>query len=242
MNQALHKKYLIDVLRAIYGDPLLDGNLYFKGGTALYLFYDLPRFSTDLDFDLNPSCANPDEVFVRLREVILRFGELRDEKKKYYGWIYVVRYEKFQRLLKVEISTRGGEEIENRNQKTAPQSDEGICDLKNLFGVDVKVLPLDKLCAQKLCALYGRIKARDLFDAYFILMNGLPIDTATITTTTGKTLPQFWKALAKKVKTDFNKRNVLYELGEMIEPNKRAWVRDALQRDTLKLLSEKGEK
>lgn len=235
MNQVLHKKYLIDVLRAIYEDPLLAGNLYFKGGTALYLFYDFPRFSTDLDFDLNSSCSNPDEVFSRLRSVLLRFGELRDEKKKYYGYVYVVRYEKFQRLLKVEISIvkkqKGG--TGRSLGKEGGEWDEKVeenYDLKNLFGVDVKVFPLDKLCAQKLCALYGRTKARDLFDAYFILMNGLPIDASTITTMTGKTLHQFWKILVKKVKADFNKRNVLFELG------KRAWVRDALQRDTLGLL------
>ncbi len=228
MNQALHKKNLIAVLAAIYSDPLLAGNLYFKGGTALYLFYDLPRFSVDLDFDLNPACANRDEIFIKLRSILLQFGELRDEKKKYYTFIYVVRYEKFQRLLKVEVST----------QPPLPK-EEGVeppYDLKNLFGVDVKVLPLDKLCAQKLCALYGRTKARDLFDAYFILINELPVDKDTLVKTTGKTLLQFWRALAKKVETGFNKRTVLFELGEMIDVNKRAWVRDALQRDVLKLL------
>ena len=52
-----HKLYLFQILKDIYEDKELSGILGFKGGTALMFFYDLPRFSVDLDFNL----LNPDK-------------------------------------------------------------------------------------------------------------------------------------------------------------------------------------
>ena len=47
-----HKFFLFQILKEIYEDKELSGILGFKGGTALMFFYDLPRFSVDLDFNL----------------------------------------------------------------------------------------------------------------------------------------------------------------------------------------------
>ena len=52
-----HKLYLFQILKDIFEDKELSGILGFKGGTALMFFYDLPRFSVDLDFNL----LNPDK-------------------------------------------------------------------------------------------------------------------------------------------------------------------------------------
>ena len=40
------------ILKDIYTDVSIAPLLGFKGGTCAYLFYGLPRFSVDLDFDL----------------------------------------------------------------------------------------------------------------------------------------------------------------------------------------------
>ena len=40
------------ILKDIYTDASISSLLGFKGGTCVYLFYNLPRFSVDLDFDL----------------------------------------------------------------------------------------------------------------------------------------------------------------------------------------------
>ena len=50
VNIDLHKSIFINILRGIYSDPLLRSILGFKGETATMLFYELPRFSVDLDF------------------------------------------------------------------------------------------------------------------------------------------------------------------------------------------------
>ena len=47
-----HKFILVSILKDIYSNSSLGPLLGFKGGTAAYLFYKLPRFSVDLDFDL----------------------------------------------------------------------------------------------------------------------------------------------------------------------------------------------
>jgi predicted nucleotidyltransferase component of viral defense system len=47
-----HKFFLFQILKDVYSDIELANCLGFKGGTALMFFYDLPRFSVDLDFNL----------------------------------------------------------------------------------------------------------------------------------------------------------------------------------------------
>jgi predicted nucleotidyltransferase component of viral defense system len=43
---------MLQILRDIYSDLELANVLGFKGGSALMFFYNLPRFSVDLDFNL----------------------------------------------------------------------------------------------------------------------------------------------------------------------------------------------
>ncbi len=48
-----HRFILVQILKDVYSDGKLGRYLGFKGGTACYLFYNLPRFSVDLDFALH---------------------------------------------------------------------------------------------------------------------------------------------------------------------------------------------
>ena len=64
-----HKFFLIQILKDIYSDIELANCLGFKGGTALMFFYDLPRFSVDLDFNLlNP--AKEKTVYEKVRTIL----------------------------------------------------------------------------------------------------------------------------------------------------------------------------
>ncbi|MDP1764062.1 MAG: nucleotidyl transferase AbiEii/AbiGii toxin family protein [Sediminibacterium sp.] len=78
MNINKHKSYLVRILKDIYEDIQLGSLLGFKGGTALMLFYDLPRFSVDLDFHL----IQPKKeviAFERIRSIVLKYGKIDDE-------------------------------------------------------------------------------------------------------------------------------------------------------------------
>lgn len=228
MKQELHRKNMIDILIEIYKDPFLAHNLYFKGGTALYLFHDLPRFSTDLDFDLNSDCKDKNRILERIKFITSKFGTLQESIVKRNTILLILSYEKYHRLIKIEISTRNpGVEV---------------YEIKNIFGTDIKVLQLDFICAGKLLALTERTKARDLFDVYFILINELPVNEKILKIYSGKTIKQFFKFLEGKVKKSFSRKNVLHELGEMIEDNKKNWIRDKLQISVLDLIKQKLKK
>lgn len=77
INKDLHRTSFLNVLRAIYSDPQLRTVLGFKGGTAAMLFYELPRFSVDLDFDL----LDPDKkeiVFTGVKSILEKYGVLSE--------------------------------------------------------------------------------------------------------------------------------------------------------------------
>lgn len=66
---------MAQILGLIFRDKDLCRLLAFKGGTALMFFHNLPRFSTDLDFNLlDPTKER--EVFAKVRGILQRFGTI----------------------------------------------------------------------------------------------------------------------------------------------------------------------
>lgn len=57
--------------------------LGFKGGTSLIFFYDLPRFSVDLDFNLI-NTDKVDFVYDKVHTVLLKHGIISDESKEFF--------------------------------------------------------------------------------------------------------------------------------------------------------------
>ena len=103
-------------------------------------FYNLPRFSIDLDFNLL-NFQKEDIVYGKVRQILLKYGKIIDEAKKFYGPLIVLDDGVNERKLKVEISNRV---FENRYE------------IKNLLGINVKVMVLEDMFAHKLCALLDR--------------------------------------------------------------------------------------
>lgn len=52
LDISTHKTILFQILKDIYSDTTISPLLGFKGGTTALMFYELNRFSIDLDFDL----------------------------------------------------------------------------------------------------------------------------------------------------------------------------------------------
>ena len=93
MDKQRHKLYMAQILSLIFKDKDLCNVIGFKGGTALMFFHNLPRFSTDLDFNLL-DVSKQDVVYNKVRQILLRFGTIDDEAKKLYGPILVLNYGK----------------------------------------------------------------------------------------------------------------------------------------------------
>lgn len=129
-----HKFFLVQILKDISTDIELANCLGFKGGTALMFFYDLPRFSLDLEFNLL-DVEKEDVVYGKIRKILLKYGTIFDEAKKFYGPLVVLDYGLEERKLKVEISNRL---FDNRYE------------IKNLLGINVKVMVQEDMFAHKL--------------------------------------------------------------------------------------------
>ncbi len=72
LDRKKHEIILKNILREIYQHPVLQSQLAFKGGTCLYLFYGLPRFSTDLDFSLVAGVTDTDFEPEMLAEILYK--------------------------------------------------------------------------------------------------------------------------------------------------------------------------
>ena len=75
LDSPVHKLVMIKILKGLYSDLSLGSLLGFKGGTALYLLYNLPRFSVDLDFDLLDGTKR-DLVFSKVSGIVSKFTKV----------------------------------------------------------------------------------------------------------------------------------------------------------------------
>jgi len=172
LNPILHRTILIQILKKIYSSPILGPNLGFKGGTAAMLFYGLPRFSVDLDFDLlNPDLE--DKILVEMPKMLQKLGDVREAAKKKYTLLFIVSYEKGQRLVKVEISRRP---IHNNSFEK-----------KSFLGIPMLVVKQSDMVATKLAALLTRKKfaSRDVFDVWYFLEKNWEINESVLLKETG---------------------------------------------------------
>lgn len=202
MNANLHRNYMTQVLLDIFRDKDLSRLLAFKGGTALMMFHGLPRFSTDLDFNLLDN-AQTEPVYKALHKILLRYGTIDDEAMKFYGSILVLNYGKGERMMKVEVSNR---QYDNHYE------------IRNLLGVDIRVMTAPDMFAHKLCALGERITPRDIFDVWFFLKNRTEINESIIRMRANKSVSDYCKQCAEIVRATSSK-TLMQGLGEVLFDN-----------------------
>lgn len=222
VNINLHRISLVNILREIYSDTLLRTNLGFKGGTAAMLFYGLPRFSVDLDFDL----LDPDKkeaVFERLKEILPQFGDLIQAREKHYTLFFLLSYQKGERGLKIDISKRP------LRYEYSP---------KNYLGISMLVMKEEDMIASKLSALLTRKRfaTRDMFDLWFFLKENWQFDEKVVKENTNLSLSRALKKAQDKIMR-VKKTELLAGLGELFEDNKqKAFVKEKLQEELMFLL------
>ena len=105
-----HKIVLINLLKDIYSDVELRTILGFKGGTAAMMFYDLPRLSVDLDFDLLRE-DKKELVLEKIKKILQPYGEIHDVAEKRFTLFFLLSYEKGKQAVKIEISKRKGPNV-----------------------------------------------------------------------------------------------------------------------------------
>ena len=216
-----HKFYLVQILKDVYSDLELANYLGFKGGTALMFFYDLPRFSIDLDFNLL-SADKEELVYKKVREIVLKYGSIFDEAKKYFGPLIVLDYGVGERKLKVEISKRF---FEDRYE------------MKNLLGFNVMVMTISDMFAHKLCALTDRstVTHRDIFDTWFFMQRNTPLNKRIVEHRMKVELAVHLENCINLLES-LSSNRLLDGLGELMNAEMKRFVRNKLLAETITLL------
>jgi predicted nucleotidyltransferase component of viral defense system len=216
-----HKFFMVQILKEIYSDIELSNCLGFKGGSALMFFYDLPRFSVDLDFNLL-DLSKEDAVYQKVRSILLKYGTIADEAKKFYGPVIVLDYGYSERKLKVEISNR----MFNDQYR-----------IENLLGINMNVMIPADMFANKLCALLDRstIANRDIFDCWFFMQKQTPVNKAIVETRMNKTLSDYLLQCIEHLESKTDK-GLLNGLGELTDNEMKEFVRKKLRTETISLL------
>lgn len=219
-----HKNILIHILKDIFTDSTIGPLLGFKGGTAAYLFYDLSRFSVDLDFDLLDK-DKEDYVFEHIKKILEEYGDVKDTRKKRYSIFFLLSYNnKLHNAynIKVEINLRDfGSKYE----------------VKSYLGIPMKVMCREDMVAHKMVAMIERIGKtnRDIFDTYFFLKNNWPVNVKIIENRTGLSFQNFLKKCIDELEAMSN-RGILSGIGELLDTKQKAWVKEKLLTETIFLL------
>lgn len=221
LDRVSHRSILLQILKEIYTDATLGPILGFKGGTAAFLFYELGRFSVDLDFDLLESTQG-ETVYKKIEKILPQYGKVKEQFDKKNTIFFLLSYAEKAQNIKVEINKRPfGSRYE----------------LKNYLGVPMLVMVKEDMFAHKLVALLERRTwaNRDLFDVWFFLKHRWPIHTEIVEKRTGKSLKQYLKQCIEAIGA-MSETHIISGIGELIESSQKDWFKKHLKEETIFLL------
>lgn len=216
-----HKFVLVQILKDIYSDISIASLLGFKGGTAAHLFYDLPRFSVDLDFNL----LDPEKKNILLEtipSILGKIGRIKQQREKRFTLFFLLSYGEKERTIKVEISKR----IFPDHYK-----------VMSYLGISMLVMTQEDLFAHKLVALLDRKSPanRDYFDLWFFMQNHWDINKEIVELRTGLSLKEYLKKCERIVES-INERYILQGIGEVMDTKLKNWTRENLKKELLFLI------
>ena len=185
-ERQLEKDYLLNLILKIFSTTTLSEHAVFKGGTAISYFYGLDRFSEDLDFTYMAKKESDTEIFEiinkSIRKIIEEYNSsyvIRKNKtevlgKTEEGLFKDIRNEFFiegplfkrtrkRNKIKLEISLR-------MDLVEIPKMPERfVSKYRDIGSMLLYVMNEKEILVEKACAIIERNKARDLYDAYFLI-------------------------------------------------------------------------
>lgn len=228
LNREKHQLMMGQVLKDIYTDVSVSPLLGFKGGTCAHFFYNLPRFSVDLDFDLLVvNEENKKLVFEKIVAILSKYGQIKDQYIKRFTMFALLSYGDEDHNIKVEINIR--KLLENIQDHY---------EMKEYLGISMFVAKKDYLFASKLSALTLRNETamRDVYDIHYFAKSSWDINTEVIKEITGKTTKEYLAdciTFIEKLKDG----QMLQGLGELVDSEKeKAWIRTDLKTDSIFML------
>ncbi len=221
LDYSKHKNILLQILKDIYSDTSIAPYLGFKGGTAALMFYDLPRNSVDLDFDLIDE-TKENEVFEKINKIVSNYGKITDSYMQRFNLRNVISYAPGAQNIKVEV---------NRRQFGSKY------EMKTLLGISMLVMVQEDMFAHKLMAMLERIgkTSRDIFDVQYFAKNNWPINKKIVEERSGVS---FKEALEKCIEMleKMDNKYILDGLGELLTDPQKDSARAKLKADTIFIL------
>lgn len=224
--EALSKYYRIDefsiereYLQLIFLSHLYQhkksGEIYFKGGTALRFLYQSSRFSEDLDFTSEYDKKTVEKIITDVEKSIqtelpeLNISVLYSGKN---GIRYRIKYKKadfkFPFVIRLDISA---------GKRFASVETTPIISQFPIVNFPIVVhLSQKEIFAEKIRALLGRTKGRDLYDAWYLFEKGVALDQKLV----GEKMKEIGKVyneemLLKKIK-NFSDRQINQDLAQFL--------------------------
>lgn len=173
----IFREYLqILFLSRLYTFPK-SSKIFFKGGTAIHLVYQAPRFSEDLDFSVD---FNEKEFLRFIWDVFKKFSKEENVVFKERQTIAGHRF-----LLTALPTILGYKTFINldfsfREKVISPQRSILETEYPVLFTSYIHHLSKEEIFAEKIRAVMTRLKGRDLYDLWYLLNTGIIIDSHLI--------------------------------------------------------------
>ena len=205
------KDYLLELLLYFLSDDRR--SLVFKGGTALFKFYNLNRFSEDLDFDAVGKRFDADKIIKKIIRNLELAGMQRTISEKI----------EYSNETNIRFSIRGplydGSKnsmsrvtinISRRERPISTSMKLLISTFPELPSFELSVLDIKEIAAEKIRCIVTREKPRDIYDLWFLSKKDITLDVSLIN-----------KKL-KIYKLTFNQKKFL----EKINEKQKMWKRD----------------
>ncbi|MDD3032918.1 MAG: nucleotidyl transferase AbiEii/AbiGii toxin family protein [Candidatus Pacebacteria bacterium] len=228
LNRQKHQLIMGKILKDIYTDISISSLLGFKGGTCAYFFYNLPRFSVDLDFDLLDNTLETQElVFEKIKKILSKYGDIKNSYIKRFTIFVLMSYGTEDDNIKVEINVRD----------LFPNTRE-YYQLKDYLGVSMLVANEEFLFSNKLAALTLRkkIAMRDVYDINYFAKNNWNINEGIIKFWTDKKTETYLEECISFIE-NIKDNKVLLGLGELVSTEEeKNWIRNNLKKDTIFML------
>ena len=224
INKARHQLIMGQILKDIYTDISISSLLGFKGGTSAFFFYDLLRFSVDLDFDLLvPTEENKQVVFEKMKALIEKYGKIKDNYIKRNTIFFVISYGDRDHNIKIETSTR---------ELPFPLKTE--FEIREYLGISMLVAKKEYLFAGKLVALALRTDTapRDVYDVYFFAKNHWGINHIVVEAWTGKKTKDHMADCIAVIES-IKDAQILNGLGDLLDEKQKIWARKHLKSETI---------
>lgn len=165
----IRREYVQHLFLSYFYQQQDSDKICFKGGTALRIIYQSPRFSEDLDFSSTATNINKiEDILVETTREIEWEGmsvDIKESKKTSGGYLAIIHFLLNDQEVAIQL------EVSQRDVKRKGE----VVTIINDFIPPYTLVSLsrEQLVAEKIQALLTRQKARDFYDLYFILRANL---------------------------------------------------------------------